>query len=161
MSAKIPHAHLDAESVSEINETIGLLLHQVRLRLIRHLECDLAAGGFGINFSQYRVLRTLAQREFVSPTEISRCCGHDAGALTRMLDRLQEKGYLRRVPRTDDRRAVDVTLTEAGRAVWREIQACGSALSSDALSDLSDTEQQQLFEMLKKVRVTLDQRPYK
>ena len=161
MSSKIPHAHLDAELSPGSAESIGLVLHQVRLRLIRHLECDLAAGGFDINFSQYRVLRTLAQREVVSPTEISRCCGHDAGALTRMLDRLQEKGYLRRVPRTDDRRAVDVTLTEAGRAVWNEIQACGLALSSDALSDLSAIEQQQLFDLLKRIRGTLDQRPYK
>lgn len=161
MSPHIPHPHLDDGRSFDSHETFGLVLHQVRLRLIRHLECDLAAGGFDINFSQYRVLRMLAQHGALSPTEISRCCGHDAGALTRMLERLQQKGYLLRTQRADDKRAVSVSLTEAGRAVWREIQACGLALSTDTLADLSADEQRQLFDFLTRIRDTLDQRPYK
>ncbi len=43
-------------------------------------------------------------------------------SLSRRLDRLEEAGFVRRkhTPRPDDRRAVSVSLTAAGRSAWRD-----------------------------------------
>lgn len=136
--------------------SLGLLVHCVRLGMIRHIEQALEESGFGINFSQFRTLKLLSEAESMTPSELARMLDHDAGALTRLLDRLQDKGYVRRKPRDDDRRVVDVSLSEAGRSLWNLIRATTDRVSAVALADLSPEEQAQLFALLSRVRQTLD-----
>ena len=47
--------------------------------------------------------------------ELARECEIDAGAMTRLLDRLEAKQLIRRMRSSDDRRVVNLELTEAGR----------------------------------------------
>lgn len=52
--------------------------------------------------------------------ELSRATGLSSPATTSMIDRLERKGFVRRVRQADDRRQVLVELTEDGTArVWR------------------------------------------
>jgi len=139
--------------------SLGLLIHFVRTGLIRHLERALVESGHDLNFSQFRVLKALSACERITLSELAREVDHDAGALTRMLDRLQEKGYVRRKPRDDDRRVVDICLTEAGRALWVSIRKSADGVSELAQSDLSAAERDQLLNLLKRVQQTLDQVP--
>jgi DNA-binding MarR family transcriptional regulator len=54
--------------------------------------------------------------------ELSETLGELPSSLSRRLDRLEDEGYVRRkrTPLPDDRRAVSVSLTAAGRAAWRD-----------------------------------------
>ena len=139
-------------------ETFGLLLLSVRLSLIRRGERLLASGGHGINFTQFRVMRMLSQAQHMSATELARSVEHDGGALTRLLDRLQEKGYVARRPNASDRRGIEVFMTDAGRAVWDSMQACVQQVNAEVLEALDDDEQSQLFALLHRIRDHLDQR---
>ncbi|MFT4172536.1 MAG: MarR family transcriptional regulator [Rhodocyclaceae bacterium] len=133
-----------------------MLMHSVRMGLIRHLERELAACGLGLNFSQFRVLKMLGAHEWMTQSELARSVEHDAGALTRMLDRLQEKGYVLRRPHAEDRRAVEVSLTEAGRALWSSMRAISLRINAYAVSDLSSQEQASLTDLLQRVRATVE-----
>lgn len=137
-------------------ETFGLLLFSVRLSLIRRGELLLANSGFDINFTQVRVLRVLSQSESIGATELARTVEHDGGALTRMLDRLQDKGYVARRPNAKDRRAIEVHMTDKGRAVWNSMQACVKQINAEVLDTLNDAEQSQLFDMMHRIRDRLD-----
>lgn len=53
--------------------------------------------------------------------ELARECRLDAGAMTRMLDRLEAKGMLRRARSAQDRRIVNLELTDEGRAAAEHI----------------------------------------
>lgn len=139
--------------------SLGLLIHIVRNGLIRHLERALIDSGLDLNFSQFRVLKALSACEKTTSSELARQVDHDAGALTRMLDRLQEKGYVRRKPRDDDRRVVDICLTDAGRMLWTTIRKCADEVSALALSNLNTAERDQLLNLLKRVQATLDNIP--
>ena len=56
----------------------------------------------------------------LSAGELSRATGLSSAATTSMIDRLERKGFVRRVRETDDRRQVLVEMTEDGSArVWR------------------------------------------
>jgi len=138
-------------------ETFGLLLLSVRLSLIRRGERLLASSGYGINFTQFRVLRALSQATHLSATELARSVEHDGGALTRLLDRLQEIGYVARRPNAKDRRGIEVFMTDAGRAVWDSMQACVQQVNLEVLEALDDDEQSQLFSLLHRIRDRLDQ----
>ncbi|MFT4102913.1 MAG: MarR family transcriptional regulator [Burkholderiaceae bacterium] len=135
----------------------GLMLHQVREALIRRIESRVCQSDLDINFSQFRVLKALFEGHASTASEIARCVGHDAGALTRLLDRLAERGLLRRQPRTTDRRQVDVVLTDEGRAAAQRIVRAAADTVTDALRPLSDDEREALMRMLERIRDGLDE----
>ena len=132
-------------------ENLGLLLGLARARIVSTLESELAANGLAINHTQYVALKRLAQCSPLSPSELAEALGHDAGAMTRVLDGLEEKGYVRRAPNPDDRRCVRVIPTEAGTALWSRMRGCGERTLARALRDLSETERDALRDLLKRI----------
>ena len=137
-------------------ETFGLLLLSVRQSLIRRGVRLLNHSGFDINYTQFRVLKALSMTPHLSAKELARTVEHDGGALTRLLDRLQEKGYVARRPNAKDRRGIEVYMTDAGHSVWEEMQACVQQVNGEALGVLSDAEQGQLFSMLHRIGERFD-----
>lgn len=135
----------------------GLLLHFLRQGMIKHLEHALASQDLGLNFTQYRVLKMLSGVPHLSASELARRMEHDAGALTRLLDKMQERGFLRRHACTEDRRSVEISLTDAGRALSRPLRAVSEQLTALAFSDLNDDEKTTLMALLRRVRTTLEQ----
>jgi DNA-binding MarR family transcriptional regulator len=63
---------------------------------------------------QARLLCVLAQGPR-GMTELARCCGVEKAALTGLVDRAERRGLAERTPVPGDRRALRVTLTDAGR----------------------------------------------
>ena len=139
------------------DNNFGLLLHFLRQGLIKHLEHALADQDLGLNFTQYRVLKMLSNAPHISASELARRLEHDAGALTRLLDKMQERGFLRRHACAEDRRTVEISLADRGRALSRPLRAISEQLTAFALSDLADDEKTTLMALLRRVRTTLDQ----
>ena len=139
------------------DNNFGLLLHFLRQGMIKYLEHALADQDLGLNFTQYRVLKMLSNVPHISASELARRLEHDAGALTRLLDKMQERGSLRRHACAEDRRSVEISLTDAGRALSRPLRAISEQLTAFALSDLADDEKTTLMALLRRVRTTLDQ----
>ncbi|GGM71490.1 MarR family transcriptional regulator [Lentzea pudingi] len=65
-------------------------------------------------------------------------------ALSRMVDRLADRGYVDRCPDPGDRRGVRLTLTPAGRATQRQIGSPHARSVTRALSVLTPEELEQL-----------------
>ena len=139
------------------DNNFGLLLHFLRQGMIKYLEHALADQDLGLNFTQYRVLKMLSNVPHISASELARRLEHDAGALTRLLDKMQERGFLRRHACAEDRRSVEISLTDAGRALSRPLRSISEQLTAYALSDLCDDEKVLLMTLLRRVRTTLEQ----
>ena len=71
----------------------------------------------GVSVPQWVVLRILRDREHTSLNELARAVGVDNGALSRMVERLVQKGLVHRGADPESRRAVRLGLTEAGKAL--------------------------------------------
>lgn len=136
-------------------ESLGFLVALLRGELVRGLETALAAEGIGLRYSQFLVLKRLATQGTMSASELARSLGHDAGAMTRLLDQLEAKGYLVRRPHEQDRRALRIELTEAGVALWRHMAAANERLLEHAQGDLSAEERSRLHDYLVRVLNTL------
>ena len=54
-----------------------------------------------------------------------------------------------------DRRAVNIHLTDAGSAMWLDVNQCGQRVRERAMQGMSDTEREQLTRMLEQVRDNL------
>ncbi len=128
-----------------------MLIALVRSELVRSIEAELQASGAGLRFTQFLILKRLALLGPMSASELARAVELDGGAMTRQLDQLEGKGYLRRVRHEQDRRALRIELTEAGDTLWRQIAGCNDHVLDAAQSALNPTERLQLQDYLRRV----------
>ena len=140
---------------SKSGSQLGLLFKQVRDAMWARMEHELSVAGHELTFSQYVALKRLAEGE-ASATELARATELNPGAITRLLDRLEEKGFTQRIADTEDRRALRVTLTATGQLMWADIHRCGLRVRARALEGMSDEEQQRLLRQLAQVRDNLN-----
>ena len=98
-----------------LGDTAGLLRV---MRLAAFLERDLAAN-CAVKPGQFQVLAALRRRDPLPMTagELARASILTTGAMTAVLDRLEEEGLIRREIDAEDRRARRITITEKGRSL--------------------------------------------
>lgn len=71
----------------------------------------------GLTYTQYIVLLVLWEKDGVSVTEIGEKLMLDNGTLSPLLKKMEQAGYVARRRCREDDRVVEITLTEAGRAL--------------------------------------------
>lgn len=132
--------------------SLGMLITMVRSEIVRAIEAELASQGLDLSFTQYLILKKSQQLGAVSATELARAVELDGGAMTRQLDHLERKGYLRRSPHEQDRRALRIELTEAGNTIWQNTASvCSERVMNAAQRSLSPVEQAQLHDYLERM----------
>src|SRR5215218_5869039 len=70
-----------------------------------------------LTYPQYLVMRLLWQRGAAPVKDIGATLALDYGTLSPLLKRLEARGLIQRVRRSDDERSVEITLTDAGAAL--------------------------------------------
>jgi len=128
---------------------IGRLLSRVKMGLQEALDRELAP--FDITSAQYVILVNLAHNEADSASELCKGVSYDPGAMTRMLDRLERKGLVRRVRCGDDRRKVILQLTDEGKAVYPKLVAVHVKVLNHFLRNFSKTQAGQLETLLRRM----------
>src|SRR6202789_3750375 len=94
---------------------IARLAYQLNGDLIEKLRHE------GINVTRWRVLAVLALGDGVTMNEIVDRAMMQQSALSRALMSMEKEDYVRRVPRRDDARYVEVFLTDKGRALFNSL----------------------------------------
>jgi len=110
----------------------------VRIELIDATDRELAQ--FDITAPQMIVLASVANGEAESASQLCRSISYDPGAMTRMIDRLEQKGLVRRVPRADDRRAMTLEMTAAGKALYPQLLAAKERVQAHFLRGFGNEE---------------------
>ena len=110
----------------------------------------------GFTFLQYQILTWLRDGIVVNPSDICAQYRHNSGALTRVIDQLEEKGFIERLRRDRDRRKVELQLTEAGRKVIESLIPLVVEQLNLALQDFSSEEVQDLTRLLMKFNTGLE-----
>jgi DNA-binding MarR family transcriptional regulator len=141
----------DSHASDHSQESLGVLLGLVRSEIVRALEAELAALGVELRFTQSLILKRLARLGPMTASELARAVELDGGAMTRQLDQLERKGYLRRCPHEQDRRALRIELTEQGEALWRQVTDCNERVLEAAQRSLSGAERKRLHDYLTRV----------
>jgi DNA-binding MarR family transcriptional regulator len=87
---------------------LGYLITQARNAVLAAIESELAP--LDVTAAQFIVVLSVAHGRANTPSEIARLVGCDSGAMTRLLDRIEGKGIIRRIRSgsTADRRSVHI-----------------------------------------------------
>jgi DNA-binding MarR family transcriptional regulator len=86
-----------------------------------------------------------------TPGKLSEVQGLSSGAMTNRLDRLEEAGLIRRRPDANDRRSLQVELTDKGHEVWLDTVHAQAAKEAAIGAALNERELVQLNNLLRKV----------
>lgn len=111
-----------------------------RLAQIVTREIDRRMVDLGLTDAQWKPLLRLRQGDCVTAADLARLGCHDTGAVTRLLDRLETKGLIRRVRSETDRRIVNLELTDEGEKVSAEVPKILSTLTNQVLAGFTENE---------------------
>ena len=128
---------------------IGMLLGRASLLKDRILDWHLEADG--VTAAQFKVLIIVTQYQVDTPAELCRCLGLDSGSMTRMLDRLEQKGLILRNRCPDDRRQVRLALTEDGQRLADRLPEIGAMAMNELVGSLEADELKTLETLLAKI----------
>jgi DNA-binding MarR family transcriptional regulator len=146
----MPHA--------ERTDAVEALRHALRdfLAAQRRLRGREAQRQGELSFSQYAVLRVLADGGEHSAGELANAADLTPASITKMLDGLSRGGQLERVRDESDRRRVGVRITPLGLAAFAEKDAQLTAAWESALAELEPDEVDAMVTAMRRLSALFD-----
>lgn len=115
---------------------------------------------FGLTISQHSVMAFLRANgeQGLALSELGEILSLSPANITNVVDRLEEKGWVRRTSHGSDRRVKIIQLTEQGEEVERRVfELHGSRLQEMLGAHLSEEDLQQLIRLLRLLRQSLEE----
>jgi DNA-binding MarR family transcriptional regulator len=146
--ALVSHAFYQADNYQP-EESVGYMMRRILLSLAHSIETELA--GSALTNAQWLPIMKLYLGHSSTAAELARDCQLDAGAMTRMLDRLEAKGLCSRSRSERDRRLVHIALTESGQRAAQTLPGVLSEVLNQHLAGMSAEEFATLKTLLQKM----------
>lgn len=134
-------------------EKLAPLLQDAARRLWTRFEARTACHG--LSAAQWRLLGQLLREGPSTQTALAALLGVEPISVSRLLDRMEQGGWLHREPHPDDRRARIVVASEKARQVAPEARQIVEALYDEALAGLSDEDRRVFHAALLKITENL------
>ncbi len=114
-------------------------------------EVDKRMEPLGLTQAQWIPVLRLASGEAQTAADLARSTMQTPGAMTRLIDRLVDKGIIERERSTDDRRVVQLRLTEEGKRAALQVPDIVKSVNQSALSPLTAEELAQFHGYLRRI----------
>ena len=132
---------------------VPYLLNQAMSRLDNNLR--IALKPFDLSVHQWRVLFMIRLNGPQSIGDISAGTVMGQSTITRVADQLEKAGLASRAPMENNNRVILLSLTESGEELVRRVIPHTFAIHDGAIAEMDAAEQQQLFELLRKLAANL------
>jgi DNA-binding MarR family transcriptional regulator len=130
-------------------ESIGALVGRTRKTMIQKIDAELAP--LDVSAAQWIIVLLVGENAASSAAGLCEVLAYDPGAMTRLIDRLESKGIVRRVRSPGDRRTIQLELTPSGKALHPKIIAAMVDVNNNLLRGFSQSEVSQLEGYLKRM----------
>lgn len=138
-------------------DSLGVVVRVTSLSRAFLRQATDALAPLDLELFEYDVLSALRRqgRPYALPaTGLARETGLSSGAMTNRIDKLESRGFVTRKADQNDRRAVIVSLTSAGRQTIDNAIQLRLDAADESLEGLSARERSDLAALLRKVRLT-------
>ena len=116
-----------------------------------HIIVDERMRQFGLSSGQLFTLLHLAHEQGITQDTLVRRFRVDKGTVARSVRRLEDAGYITRTVDPDDRRAVQIFLTDRGEEIIPEIIRIDREWEDEAFAGLTDEERRQAEALLRTI----------
>jgi len=134
---------------SRLTCLVGYAASRAALELRKTFERHL--GPLGLKVVDYSILVLVASNPQVNQRQLGQALDISAPNMAITLDRMAASGWVERVRSTQDRRAMLIHLTAAGRDLIARAEKIAATMEQGALRMLSPAERALLIELLLKV----------
>ena len=131
------------------SHAIGAYIGRTRRAMIEAIDRELEP--IGVSHAQWIVIMLLGDGTASTAAELCKILVYDPGAMTRLVDRLEKKGVLRRVRTGADRRTARLELTAAGGKLYPRILEALVDVYNRLLCGFSKNEVNQLEQLLQRM----------
>ena len=131
-------------------ENLGVVAGLVRASFLVNAVYAESAREYGLTVQQGQLLCVLMGRPY-GMGDLGATLGLEKSSLTGLVDRAVRRGLVRREPDPDDRRAVQVVLTEEGRELAEEFYAATCRRVDDLAAGLPTSDRDRLAALLGRV----------
>jgi DNA-binding MarR family transcriptional regulator len=122
----------------DIPDSIGFMISSTARKLNQYLSSKFQA--FDITSEQWSVLNRLAKQDGITQKELSQRTVKDPTNLTRILDQLERKAWIRREANQEDRRSFLTYVTESGRSLNEKLLPIEAQFIEKISSGLLESE---------------------
>ena len=105
----------------------------------------------GLTLGQPKVLDYLKDHDGVSQKEIAAGCFIEAGSLTSILNRMEEKGLIERRMLNENRRTFHIFMTESGKKSQKLVEEAFVEIEEAAWKDISPEEAEAFMKIYYKI----------
>lgn len=149
----MPSPTPDLLPLRDERRALGFLLSDVA-RMMR-AAFDRKVKRIGLTRAQWQVLALLYHRPDVSQTELAELLEVERATAGRIIDRMERKGWVTRVPDPADRRINRLRLTPEAHDIEEEMGRAATDLLDDVMATLDEEEREALAEMLGRMKAQL------
>jgi DNA-binding MarR family transcriptional regulator len=133
----------------------ALSVAQVRLAIVAGLDQEFASdkevASLDVTAAQFTILRNVLKGSAQSACELCRSMDYDRGAMSRMIDRLEMKRLIRRVPLAHTRRSFALEVTAAGKAAFPKMEACLDRVVDRLMKGVTRAQVREVNKVLKRM----------
>lgn len=133
----------------EFSDNLGYLLNRCAAKMASRFAEELAP--YDISLAQWGALLAIFEKTEASPSDVAGRVGINRGATTRLIARMEAKGFIERRSNDADGRSVMLSLTPEMQRRMPELIGLSKQVNSDALAELSDAEAETLLRTLSKL----------
>lgn len=112
----------------------------------------------GLTIGQPKILDYLKEHDGSNQKEIAKACFLEAGSLTSILNKMEEKGLIERRILNGNRRSFHIFMTEEGKQKQQLIDHAFLEIEKKALLDISKEEYEQFLSVYQKIYANLQNR---
>ncbi|QKJ31225.1 MarR family transcriptional regulator [Mucilaginibacter mali] len=135
----------------KLNDILFYTLEKAIKTYRQFAQKNITKAGFDITIDQWLVLKTLQQQPGIAQQEIAAMVFKDFASVTRIIELLVTKGYLNRSAHATDKRRSNLTLTDKGNTIIKDIQPLIMSNRKRALEGISGEESDLLNGVLNKL----------
>ena len=132
-----------------LNQSFGFLINALSLN-IKH-QMDIRLKPYDLTVHQFGILLNIYKKGPLTQKEIAQQTSGDEPTTTRLMKRLEIKGYIKRLTDQGDKRKKLVSLSQAGIALLQKILPNAQAVNQQITNDLSEDEKRILLTLLNRV----------
>ncbi len=121
--------------VSDGLDRLGFLIHDAA-RLMRK-RFEMRASGLGLSAAQWRLLVRVAKEEGVAQARLAELLEIEPISVSRLIDRMQEGGWIERRTDATDRRVRTIYPTAKAREAYAHIKSLAGEVYEEALAGMS------------------------
>lgn len=128
-----------------------LLLMHTSKKIQEKIRDDISKSS--LNITEFSVLEVLYHKGQQTIQQIGSSILVSSSSMTYVIDKLEQRGLLRRSPCPDDRRVIHVTLTQSGTELMEQMMPKHHEMVDRMFESLTADEAEELGELLKKIKV--------